>query len=73
VDSEGKVQYDAIARVGHGKDKIIYTKLADMKGQFLDEQDDRIQKPDMDAIVETTEKTRQALEKLTQTKVGDEN
>ena len=65
VDADGRVQYDAIARVGQ-KDKVVYTKLADQRGQFVDENDPTVQKPDDEAVTETTLKTRQALEKLTQ-------
>ena len=70
VDADGKIAYDAIARIGHSSKKTIYTKLGDTKAQILREDDERIQKPDMDSVAETTDRTRQALEKLTNSKVG---
>jgi SNW domain-containing protein 1 len=70
LDGEGKVQYDAIARVGHAKNKVIYTKLSDTKQQYIDEDDERVQKPDEEEVNAITEKTRAALEKITQTKVA---
>ena len=59
------MQWDAIARVGN-ENKIVYTKLADQRRRFVDESDPAVQKPDDESVAETTSKTRQALEKLTQ-------
>ncbi|CAI2353843.1 unnamed protein product [Caenorhabditis sp. 36 PRJEB53466] len=47
--TDGKLQHDAIARIGHAKDKI---------------------KPDDDAVIDATEKTRLALEKIVNSKVA---
>lgn len=33
LDGEGKVRYDAIARQGHGKDKVVYSRLEHLKGK----------------------------------------
>ncbi|CAI5453112.1 unnamed protein product [Caenorhabditis angaria] len=68
--ADGKLQHDAIARVGHAKDKTVYSKLSDMKAKTWNEDDEDIQKPDDDAIAEATEKTRMALEKIVNSKVS---
>ncbi|XP_072032631.1 SNW domain-containing protein 1-like [Amphiura filiformis] len=71
VDAEGKVKYDALARVGHGKDKVVHSKPQDLiPTQITSEDDPEIQRPDEDDIQETTEKTRLALEKLVQGKIS---
>jgi len=64
LDAEGKVKYDVIARQGHGKDKIVYSKYTDLLPKEITD-DDEVQRPDEDAIREMTEKTRAALEKKT--------
>ncbi|VDN90980.1 unnamed protein product [Brugia pahangi] len=69
-DADGKLRHDAIARIGHSKDKIIYTRLADMKPKMLEEEDESFQKPDEETIAQQTEATRLALEKITSTKVA---
>jgi SNW domain-containing protein 1 len=71
LDAEGKIKYDLIARQGHGKDKVVYSKYTDLLPKEMTSEDDpELQKPDEDNIKEITEKTRQALEKLTQSKVA---
>ncbi|GMR57303.1 hypothetical protein PMAYCL1PPCAC_27498 [Pristionchus mayeri] len=68
-DSEGKLRHDAIARIGHGKDKIVYSKLADMKAKIIDEDDETFHRPDDETVRDITEATRMALEKITRSKV----
>ncbi|XP_077284163.1 puff-specific protein Bx42 isoform X2 [Arctopsyche grandis] len=71
LDETGKIKYDAIVRQGHSKDKIIYSKLSDLlPAEVLAEDDPTLEKPDDEEIQETTEKTRQALEKLTSSKIS---
>ncbi|KRZ09776.1 SNW domain-containing protein 1 [Trichinella zimbabwensis] len=70
LDSSGKVRYDAIVRHGHSNDKIVYHKLSDLKGQLIDESDDSFHRPKEEDLKEVTEKTRAALEKITQTKIA---
>ena len=65
LDAKGKVKYDLIARQGHGKDKIVYSKFTDLLPKEITEDDEELQKPDEDAIREKTEATRAALEALT--------
>lgn len=70
LDAEGKIKYDVLARQGHGKDKIVYSKYTDLLPKEITSEDDpELQKPDDDNIKEITEKTRMALEKLTQSKI----
>ena len=70
LDASGKVKYDLLARQGARKDKIIYSKFTDLlPAEVRDDTDPDLQKPDEDEVLEATEKTRQALEKLTQGKI----
>lgn len=71
LNSDGKVKYDVIARQGHRKDKVIYSKLSDMlPSEVINEDDPSLQKPDSEEVADITEKTRAALEKLTNSKVS---
>merc|ERR1712223_1474371 len=69
LDASGKVKYDVLARQGHGKDKIVYSKYTDLLPKEITDEEE-VQKPDEDAVREATEKTRAALEKLTASKVS---
>ncbi|XP_015594725.1 puff-specific protein Bx42 [Cephus cinctus] len=71
LDAQGKVKYDVIARQGHSKDKIVYSKLSDLlPSEITSENDPSLQKPCDEEILETTEKTRKALEKITESKIA---
>lgn len=71
LDNDGKLKYDVIARQGHSKDKIVYSKLRDLlPSEVLAEDDPSLERPDEDAIKETAERTRQALEKITNSKIA---
>jgi len=71
LDASGQVKYDLLARQGARKDKIIYSKFSDLlPAEVRDDNDPDLQKPDEEEIQDTTEKTRQALEKLTQSKIS---
>lgn len=71
LDAQGKVKYDVLARQGHAKDKIVYSKLSDLlPAEVVAEDDPSLAKPDEEEVEETTEKTRQALEQLTQSKIA---
>lgn len=71
LDAEGKIKYDVLARQGHSKDKVVYSKYTDLLPKEITSEDDpELQKPDEDNIKEITEKTRLALEKLTQSKIA---
>lgn len=68
-DETGKLRFDAIAKLGQHKDKIVYSRLGDMKSKIIDEDDETFHKPDDEEIEKTTEETRAALEKITSAKV----
>jgi len=71
VDAEGKVKYDAIARQGHGKDRVVFSKFEDLlPKEVMDEDNEELQKPDDEEIEDNTERTRAALEKLVQGKIS---
>lgn len=71
LDASGRVKYDAIARQGHSKDKIVYSSLSQLlPAEVLAEDAEELRMPDEEAIAETTEATRRALDKLTNTKIS---
>lgn len=69
-DETGKLRFDAIAKQGQHKDKIVYSRLGDMKSKIIDEDDESFHKPDDEEISKATEETREALEKITTAKVA---
>ncbi|CAH0556648.1 unnamed protein product [Brassicogethes aeneus] len=71
LGADGKVKYDAIARQGHAKDKIVYSKLSDLLPvEVMDENDPTLEKPDQEEVDDITERTRQALMKITNSKIA---
>ncbi|XP_015122753.1 puff-specific protein Bx42 [Diachasma alloeum] len=71
LDAQGKVKYDVLARQGHAKDKVVYSKLSDLlPSEITSENDPSLQRPDEEEIAEITERTRKALEKITQSKIA---
>jgi SNW domain-containing protein 1 len=71
LDSAGKVKYDAIARQGHSKDKIVYSNINQLlPSEVLSENAEELQRPDEETINDITEQTRKALEKLTNQKIS---
>lgn len=71
LDAQGKVKYDVIARQGHSKDKIVYSKLSDLlPSEITSEEDPSLQRPSSEETDELTEKTRKALEKITRSKIA---
>jgi len=73
LDAQGKVKYDLLARQGSRKDKIIYSKFSDLlPSEVKDDDDPELQRPEQEdeAVIEATEKTRLALEKLTSSKIS---
>uniref|UniRef100_A0A2M4A9V5 Putative mrna splicing factor/ chromatin binding snw family nuclear protein n=1 Tax=Anopheles triannulatus TaxID=58253 RepID=A0A2M4A9V5_9DIPT len=70
LDQSGKVKYDAIARQGHSKDKIVYSNINQLlPAEVLAEDAEELQMPDQETINDITESTRKALEKLTNQKI----
>merc|ERR1712130_868222 len=70
LDASGKVKYDILARQGNRKDKIVFSKFSDLlPAEVRDDDDPELARPDDEEVLETTEKTRLALEKLTSSKI----
>ncbi|CAG8705989.1 15043_t:CDS:10, partial [Funneliformis caledonium] len=71
VDAEGNIQYDAIARQGHSESRIIHSQFKDLVpvNQRADIEKVTLERPSEDEVKETTEKTREALEKIVQGKI----
>ncbi|XP_005110507.1 SNW domain-containing protein 1 [Aplysia californica] len=70
LDAEGKIKYDAIARQGHGKDKVIHSRPQDLIPKPIEDDDPSLQRPNEESVEENTEKTRLALEKLVSGKIS---
>ncbi|XP_044587848.1 puff-specific protein Bx42-like [Cotesia glomerata] len=71
LDAEGRIKYDLIARQGHSKDKIVYSKLSDLlPSEIANENDPTLVRPSEEELEENTERTRKALEKITQSKIA---
>lgn len=66
--STGKIQYDMILRQGPNDTRIIHSSLSDMTGIDVAESDEWA-RPDQETIEATTNRTREALEKLVQNKI----
>ncbi|OXU29927.1 hypothetical protein TSAR_004390 [Trichomalopsis sarcophagae] len=65
LDAPGNVKYDLLARRGHSKNNIVYSKLTDLlPAEISSENDPSIQKRSKEEAEETTERTRRAVEKL---------
>ncbi|KAF8228504.1 pre-mRNA-processing protein 45 [Tricholoma matsutake] len=73
VDSEGNVRYDAIAHQGQRPDKIIQSQFKDLvplhHRKDIDDSDRTMDRPSEEEVQATAEKTRAALEKLTNGKI----
>ncbi|CAK7265273.1 mRNA splicing protein [Sporothrix epigloea] len=63
VDGDGKVKYDAIARLGHGDGRVIHTSFKDLipLRQQAEAGDLNLDRPDQEAVAEATERTKNAL------------
>lgn len=71
LDADGKVKYDVLARQGHAKDKIVYSKLSDLLPvEVVEENNPLLEKPSQEEIDDITERTRQELMKITNSKIA---
>ena len=63
VDGEGKVQFDAIARQGHGEGRIIHTSFKDLipLRQRADAGEISLERPSEEEVSATAERTKNAL------------
>ncbi|CAG8535861.1 6178_t:CDS:10 [Cetraspora pellucida] len=71
VDAEGNIRYDAIARQGHTESRIVHSQFKDLVpvNQRSDIEQITLDRPSEEEVKETTEKTREALEKIVQGKI----
>ncbi|ORX50495.1 hypothetical protein DM01DRAFT_1337673 [Hesseltinella vesiculosa] len=73
VDREGNVAYDAIARQGHAKDRIVHTSLKDMvpirERKDVDVDKLVMDRPSEDEVMSVAEKTKAALERIVNGKI----
>ncbi|GAA94259.1 hypothetical protein E5Q_00908 [Mixia osmundae IAM 14324] len=71
VDAEGKVRYDAIAHQGHRDGRIIQSQFKDLipMAHRTDINNAEMERPSEEEVLSTAEKTRLALEKITQSKI----
>ncbi|KAJ8917408.1 hypothetical protein NQ315_005454 [Exocentrus adspersus] len=68
---DGKVRYDVLAKQGHSKDKIVYSKLSDLLPvEVVTENDPSLERPGQEEVDDITERTRQALMKITNSKIA---
>ncbi|OJD27529.1 pre-mRNA-processing protein 45 [Blastomyces percursus] len=66
VDAEGKVKYDAIAKQGHGENRIVHASFKDLipLRQRVDMGEISLARPSQEEVAEQMEKTKAALAKL---------
>jgi SNW domain-containing protein 1 len=66
VDAEGKVKYDAIARRGHGEDRIVHASFKDLipLRQRVDMGEVSLDRPSEEEVAAQMEKTKNALANL---------
>lgn len=71
LDAQGRVKYDAILKQGHKKDKVVHSKFTDLVPAHLkSDNDDEFMRPDEEEVKSVTDKTREALEKVVNTKIA---
>lgn len=68
VDAKGDVDYDAVVKQGENKTKVVHTSYESLREKPRIET--QVQKPDEEEILETTQRTQQALEKIVQAKIN---
>lgn len=79
LDSEGKIQYDALMKQGR-EEKVVYSKREDLipLAERVFENDSlastlEFEKPSQEELRKTTETTKEALEKILSTRVKASN
>jgi len=68
VDSAGSVKYDAVIKQNIRKDQKVYSSHMDLVERDFDEES--LARPSLKSDHETTETTREALEKLVEGKIS---
>ncbi|RKP25416.1 SKIP/SNW domain-containing protein [Syncephalis pseudoplumigaleata] len=72
VDAEGNVRYDAVVRQGHDKNRLVQTQYRDLVPlrNRVDAGEVSLDMPDEEEIQQTTDRTREALEKIITGKIS---
>lgn len=72
INSEGKVDYEAIARQGHSKTRIIQTNFQELipLRQRVKNGDLSLERPSQEVVQSTAEKTQAAIQKILDAKLG---
>ncbi|KAJ3063453.1 Puff-specific protein Bx42 [Podochytrium sp. JEL0797] len=69
TDADGTLRYDMVLTHNARDGKIIHSQLKHMTDQDLDDADSRA-KPTPEELAKTTEKTKQALDKITESRIA---
>eukprot|EP00897_Mesotaenium_endlicherianum_P000764 jgi/Mesen1/10689/ME000009S10478 len=70
VDAEGRVAFDAIVKQGENASKIVHTQHRELVPKIQDIAEGELARPADEEIDETTQRTREALEKIVSTKLS---
>ncbi|PAA88075.1 hypothetical protein BOX15_Mlig010975g1 [Macrostomum lignano] len=73
LGADGRVNFDAVVRQGQRADKVVHSKFSDLLPKPIDEDDPSFQRPDEESIKDLTEKTRDALQRLVESKAAASN
>ncbi|KAJ1546383.1 mRNA splicing protein, partial [Cladochytrium tenue] len=68
TDADGNLRYDLVLRQGQRDDKVIHSQFKDLVAKDVSNEEDR-SRPSEEEVLKVTEKTREALEKLTNTRI----
>lgn len=69
MDEQGNLRYDAILKQGVDDKRIVHSTAKDLMPADVTDQDDW-SRPDEKTVQETTDRTREALEKITQGRIS---
>lgn len=66
VDADGAVRYDAVVRQGHDKERTVFSQFRDLVPlrNRVDAGEVGLEQPDDEELQKTTDRTREALEKI---------
>lgn len=72
INTEGKVNYDVIAKQGHSKNRIVQTNFQDLipLRQRVKNGDISLERPSQEVVQSTAEKTQAAIQKILDAKLG---
>ncbi|EDO40504.1 predicted protein [Nematostella vectensis] len=71
LDAQGRVKYDAIVKQSQKKDKVVHSRFTDLVPAHLKEDGESdLMLPDEEEVKSVTDKTREALEKVVNSKIA---